>query len=55
MLFQIKNFKFIDDCIYWLLYWHVNTTIHIIPLCVDKGYTLIIGGKMLSIMLFCAM
>ena len=28
--------------------------VHIIPLCVDKGYTLIIGGKILSIMLFCA-
>ena len=28
--------------------------VHIIPLCIDKGYTLTTGGKILSVMLFCA-
>ena len=28
--------------------------VHIIPLCLDQGFSIITGGKILSIMLFCA-
>ena len=28
--------------------------VHIIPLCIDQGLSIITGGKILSIMLFCA-